>query len=209
MPREQSQLPVDEWWNTSLSKAADPRLRRAMSSDQFNSRQPSLTNTQRGRILSRAALIIASYYAHLPMKRSLYAIDPLQRLKLLQLSPSLTQSDYVFYGDLLSIFASLCDLHTRYMLPALFRRFVAMLPFRVAEYSVNGRSHYIVAGLADGFAHSTFEAGVDLHYWSGVPISRAVSLLANRTSGANYLSANSKWPGCSYRTPTRLLCNPS
>jgi len=53
---------------------------------------------------------------HLPFKRAMHAIDPLQRLRLLR--HRLAQlPDGAFHAELLRIFVSLGDLHTNYILP--------------------------------------------------------------------------------------------
>src|SRR5689334_15702605 len=45
----------------------------------------ALTHPQRLTMIDQAAVMLETLYAHLPLKRALHAIDPLQRLRLLRL----------------------------------------------------------------------------------------------------------------------------
>ena len=45
--------------------------------------------------------------------------------------------------------------------------------------------HYIVSKLIAGFTHDTFQAGVEITHWSGVPIDLAVANNADREAGSN------------------------
>ena len=79
------------------------------------------------------------------MKRAMHAVDPLQRLRLLQRRlPQLT-SEIAFHHEMTEIFTSLRDLHTQYILPTHFAQMVAFLPFRVEACFENGEREYIVA----------------------------------------------------------------
>ena len=60
-------------------------------------------------------------YVHLPMKRAIHAIDPIQQLKLLRFHLAEWNADLEstidFHRRMLSIFGSTRDLHTLYLLP--------------------------------------------------------------------------------------------
>ena len=64
-------------------------------------------------------------YVHLPMKRAIHAIDPIQQLKLLRFQLAEWNADLEstidFHRRMLSIFGSTRDLHTLYLLPEPFR----------------------------------------------------------------------------------------
>jgi hypothetical protein len=79
----------------------------------------------------RRIVLLEGCYAHLPLKRAMHAVDPLQRLRLLRhrLGQFVTESS--FHAEMNDIFTSLRDLHTNYLLPAPFNRVAAALPFGV------------------------------------------------------------------------------
>ncbi len=79
--------------------------------------QSGLSKAQRLRLVEQAEILLRDLYAHLPLKRAMHAIDPLQRLRLLKQRVS-ELSITGFQAALLEIFKSLRDLHTNYSLPA-------------------------------------------------------------------------------------------
>src|SRR3989442_4420108 len=97
-------------------------------------KQRGLSRSARLRILDQTILLLEMNYVHLPLKRAMHAINPIQRLKLLKyrLETKRQMEDIMeFHKRLLEIFASLRDIHTRYLLPTPFRDRVAFLPFLV------------------------------------------------------------------------------
>lgn len=147
-----------------------------------------LTAAEREVIVQQALILIEQNYAHLPLKRAMHSVDPVQRLKLLlqglQLG-TLTMTDGDFHREVLDIFNSVRDLHTNYVLPAPFTQMVAFLPFLVEDYRENGTRKYVVTRLATGFTHPTFVPGVEIVHWNGVPIERAVWNNGQRYAGSN------------------------
>jgi hypothetical protein len=83
------------------------------------------------------------------------------------------------------IFTSLRDLHTNYILPAHFAKMVAYLPFRVEACYENDERIYIVSSVMNGLAHSSFVPGVEIKYWNGMLIDRAVEIAASYHAGSN------------------------
>jgi hypothetical protein len=87
--------------------------------------------------IEEAMVLLRECYVHLELKRAMHAVEPLQRLRLLRYR--LTQpegaalSDLEFHHEMSSIFASVRDLHTNYLLPAPYREQTAFLPFLVEE----------------------------------------------------------------------------
>ena len=69
-------------------------------------------------------------YAHLPLKRSLHANDPIQLLRLLRLRQA-ELDERAFQSALMEIFLGLRDLHTNYVLPSVYAQKLAFLPFRI------------------------------------------------------------------------------
>src|SRR6476660_1948176 len=89
-------------------------------------RKCDLSRRDRLRIVEQALLLLEMNYVHLPLKRAMHAIDPIQRLKLLrfrlaEMKESRLQSDMQFHKRIMEIFASTRDLHTMYLLPAPYR----------------------------------------------------------------------------------------
>jgi hypothetical protein len=111
-----------------------------------------------------------------------------QRLKLLlqniELSdPPLPESE--FHREMTDIFTALRDLHTNYLLPAPFNQRVATLPILVESSFDGGKRKYLVSRIAIDASHPTFKRGVEVVYWNGVPIERAVWNHGQRFGGSN------------------------
>jgi hypothetical protein len=165
---------------------------RASALDTFLAQANALNDVERLLIIEQAIVLIESFYVHLPLKRAMHAVDPLQRLRLLKKRLADVGSDARFHAEMTSIFTSVRDLHTNYLLPAPFNGVVAHLPFRVEECTDNRRRSYIVGGVDAGFQHATFKAGVELLYWNGIPIGRAVDIAADRHAGSNQAARHSR-----------------
>src|SRR6478672_885176 len=88
-------------------------------------RRAGLSRQERLRIVEQALLLMEMNYVHLPMKRAIHAIDPIQQLKLLRFQLAEWNQDLEstidFHRHLLSIFGSTRDLHTLYLLPEPYR----------------------------------------------------------------------------------------
>jgi hypothetical protein len=156
-----------------------------------------LSLADRQLLVEQALLLLEQTYVHLPLKEAMHGINPIQRLKLLQyrlaqMSEKQMPSEIQFHNEMTDIFTSLRDLHTNYLLPAPFNGKTAFLPFRVEEYFENGQRKYIVSRLASGFSHPTFKPGVEVLYWNGVPIQRAIEINANRQAGSNLAARHAR-----------------
>ena len=77
-----------------------------------------LSAAERQLLVDQALALIEHVYVHLPLKRAMHAVDPLQRLRLLKRHAT-GLSDPAFHAELISIFTCLRDLHTTYVLPEL------------------------------------------------------------------------------------------
>ena len=135
-------------------------------------------------VVEQASVLIDGLYVHLPLKRARHAVDPVQRLKLL-LHRLGGLSERGFQDEMISIFTELRDLHTNYLLPDPYRSKTAFLPFLLEEFFENGASQYMVSKTYHDFAHATFQPGVVVTHWNGIPIGRAVDLNAERNAGSN------------------------
>ena len=115
----------------------------------------------------------------------MYAVDPLQRLRLLRRRLPQLSSENAFHQEMVDTFTSLRDWHTKYTLPSYFAKMNAYLPFRVEDYIREWQAEVHRMKLADGFSHDGFVAGVEILHWNGIPIARAVELAAGYHAGGN------------------------
>lgn len=149
------------------------------------------------RIVDQALLLLEQNYVHLSLKRAMHAVDPLQRLRLLRsrLAERVKAGDEAadltvlteleFHGEMIGVFNSLRDLHTRYSLPAPFRGVLAYLPFFVERCYDQGRSRYVVTKLIGPVRPASFVVGSEILFWNGTPIERAVRQNGERHAGSN------------------------
>jgi hypothetical protein len=163
-----------------------------------------LSRKDRLRIVEQGLLLFNMNYVHLPLKRAMHAVDPIQRLKLLsfrlmEMKDNELPSEMQFHQRMIEIFASTRDLHTMYLLPAPFMNNVAYLPFLIEQYfeeNSKGKrvEKFMVSRVARRFYESipdpgpevlSFDAGVDVLYWNGVPIKRAIELNGESQAGSN------------------------
>ncbi len=153
--------------------------------------QGRLPIADRRRIVDQAIVILNDLYVHLPLKRAMHAVDPVQRLRLLRHrlgDPRVAapDSDIEFHNELTAVFTSLRDLHTHYVLPEPYRSLTAYLPFLVEQCTEpDGTVRYLVTKVARGFSQPPFGPGAEVTHWNGVPVARAVRLLADQQSGSN------------------------
>ena len=150
-----------------------------------------LRPVERLRILDQAILLLERYYVHLPMKRAMHAVDPVQRLRLLhfeieQQEAEPLRSDLEFHAEVASILHAVRDLHTTYRLPNPYRRLVAWLPFLIEECEdAGGGSKFLVSKVVGDIGPQSFEVGVEVLYWNGTPMDKAVELLAREIPAGN------------------------
>jgi C-terminal processing protease CtpA/Prc len=172
-----------------LIGAADDSVKAALSGGSglrdFLAGIDTLDEAERKLIVEQAIKLLEGFYVHLPLKRAMHAVDPLQRLRLLQHRLRQITSEIAFHHEMTDIFTSLRDLHTNYILPTHFSQMVAFLPFQIEACFVNGKREYIVGQPVPGFSHPTFVPGVRLTYWNGIPIDRAVEIAASYHAGSN------------------------
>jgi hypothetical protein len=137
--------------------------------------------------------LLESFYAHLPLKSGMYAVDPLRRLRLLRHrlvqagAKASIEADLAFHAEMTEIFASVRDMHTRYFLPVPFQGAGAYLPFEVETFFDGDERRFVATHFAAWFTapKASFRPGVEILSWSGVPIARAVEIAAHQSSGSN------------------------
>jgi Peptidase family S41 len=151
----------------------------------------TLSVDNRRLIVQQALLLLEQNYALLPFKVARYGINPLQRLRLMQARlgrPGEPEPEVNFHAELVDIYNSLRDLHTRYTLPRPFNNAAAFLPFLLKEFIEDGRRRYLVGRRRPDqpeIGPATFRFGVEVTQWNGVPIARAIERFAERIPGAN------------------------
>lgn len=179
----------------------------------FRSTAGTLTPDDQKAIVEVAMIALEQAYVHLPLKIAMHAVNPIRRLRILhgRLEESSLDTTYVeldFHKEMLDIFTSLRDLHTNYILPEPFSNRFAILPFLVESYvkdrqqSSDGKRRrerqFIVTnvGIPERLKKmlpaefelnfpATFKPGVEVTYWNGVPMQRAVDINANKKAGSN------------------------
>jgi C-terminal processing protease CtpA/Prc len=184
-------------WLKNANPAVKQQLIRSRPVSRFTedvNRGHRLSRQQRLRIVDQALVLLEQTYVHLPLKRAIHGIDPIQRLRVLRFRiaerSQADLSEIEFHREMQAVFASIRDRHTQYLLPTPFDGQVAYLPFLVEEYSEkNNRGvseqRFMVSHIAEGFRHATFRRGVDLLYWNGVPIKRAIENNGEMQAGSN------------------------
>lgn len=171
-----------------LTSADDPGIEGTLSEFRVAADATALTPEQRQTIVRQALALLDQAYAHLPLKKAMHAIDPVQRLRLLRYRSDKLRdrmSDRQFHDEMISVFMSLRDLHTNYILPDPYRTKTAFLPYLVEEYYEGDTPSYEVTKLLAGFKHRHFKVGVTVHHWNGVPFQRAVDINAEEQAGSN------------------------
>lgn len=151
----------------------------------FADTQPKLTMAHRKILIEQAKLLIRDLYVHLPLKQAMHAVDPVQRLRLLQNNFE-TLSERVFHADLIDIFKDLRDLHTNYALPAPYSNRIAFLGILVEAYAHNGQTRWMASKVAPHLATDPeLQEGARITHWNGMPMELAVWRNADKEAGCN------------------------
>jgi Peptidase family S41 len=144
----------------------------------------ALDGGQRVQVVDTLELALGGAYCHLHQKRAGYAIDPVQALRLLR-RRCVEMTDGEFHIALTGLVAGLRDAHTRYLGPVALRDGVATLGFLVEQYGPYAAPRFVLSRVAAnaGIDEPTFRPGVELEWWNGIPVDRAVDLYADRETG--------------------------
>ena len=145
-----------------------------------------LTPDGKRAFVGQAINLLENFYAHLPLKQSSLAVDPVQAARLL-LDDLDKLSDGDFVAALLDIFQRVGDLHTLAMLPAPWSGLQAFLPYLIQEHvDEPGTPRYVVTNVSPQVdLGPDFVPGVEVTHWNGTQMGRMVAGLARQTSGAN------------------------
>lgn len=169
-----------------------------------------LSRKDRLRIVEQALVLFEQNYVHLPLKRAMHAVNPVQQFMLLQDSLRRVTDNEVppeseFHRTMIQIFMSVRDLHTNYILPSPYNRLTAFLPFLIEPFFEGGRRRYLVSFVTEGFSDPPFEKGVEVVAWNGILIERAVEINGNRYAGSNLEARHAR--GVSTLTVRPLITN--
>ena len=163
-------------------------------------KRSGLSRRERLRIVDQALQLLEMNYVHLPLKRAMHAVDPVQRLKLLKFrletKGSKLESGMQFHKRMLEIFASLRDLHTLYLLPDPFKNQTAFLPFLIEQYFEKRGNKlidkFLITRVVNEFINlderpelTHFEPGIEVLYWNGMRIKRAIEINGESQAGSN------------------------
>jgi Peptidase family S41 len=171
-----------------LSKAVAENLGEVQSLAEFRATAAKLTPQDRATIVDQALIMIDQTYVHLPLKRAMHAVDPVQRLRLASRRLA-GYTERAFHNEMISIFVRLRDLHTNYILPEPYRSRVAFLPFHIEEYfegaGAQKKQVFVVTEVTGQLSDPNFKPGVIVTHWNGIPIATAVDINADREAGSN------------------------
>ena len=151
----------------------------------------TLTLDQRKLLVDQALLLLGENYAHLPLKVAMHAVNPLQRLRVMRAhmerqTSETMEPEWIFHRAMSSIFHSVRDLHTNYLLPVPFAGKIAFLPFMIEKcYDAAGAEHYLITQTITGYQAPQFGKGAEVTHWNGTPIARAVALNGAVFAGSN------------------------
>jgi C-terminal processing protease CtpA/Prc len=177
-----------EFVKVRFSKQVAASLGEIQTLPAFLSATGTLTPRARTTIVDQALVMIDQTYVHLPLKRAMHAIDPVQSLRLVKQRLN-TYSERAFHNEMISIFVRLRDLHTNYILPEPYSNGVAFLPFHVEEYfegtGAQERSVFIVTEVSGTLSDPNFKPGIIITHWNGIPMATAVEINADREAGSN------------------------
>jgi hypothetical protein len=172
----------------SPTRVEEPRatLPGSRSLAEFLESAEPISAEARYRLVREARELLEGIYVHLRLKQAMHAVDPLQRLRLLERRLG-SMSERQFHGELVATFRALRDLHTVYQLPDPYRGHVATLGFLVERYHAgrDDEPRYLVTRVHEAIGVGGFKRGVEIVAWNGIPIDDLVRLNAENQAGAN------------------------
>ena len=145
----------------------------------------NLTIAQRETLIGQAEVLIRDLYVHLPLKRAMHAVNPVQRLRLLN-NKLETLSEREFHAELIDIFKDLRDLHTNYLLPAPYQGKIAFLGILIETFDEGEHTRWMVSKVANHLVTAPeLKPGVLITHWNGMPMNLAVWANADKEAGSN------------------------
>ncbi len=165
------------------------------------------------RIIDQAQVLLESFYVHLPFKRALHGVDPIQKLNILRLrlaeaGAADAPTPLELHHEMTRIFASVCDRHTTYLLPSPLCEKMAFLGVKVEDFVDRaGQRRYLIAHAhgnlgrhCGGRDRESFlvpaakrrQRLLEVVSWNGVPIRRAVELNSEHHGGSNVAARHAR-----------------
>ncbi len=133
-----------------------------------------LTQAERTDIITMFTNLLDGLYVHLPLKRAMYGIDPVQQLRRLHERARLMTDD-AFHREIGGVLTNLRDAHTAYIAPSPLAGSAARLPFLVEQFGPEVAPRFIVSKvIRELVPDAEFDEGVEIIEWNGVPIADAV-----------------------------------
>ena len=152
----------------------------------FRTVNAGLSSDDKELAIRQAFTLFDELYAHLPLKKAMHAVDPVQRLMVMTQRLQQMSDESEFHRQMMTTFISVQDLHTNYLLPDPYRTAVAFQPFMIDEYyDEAGIPHYPVVRMMPQAIQRPFEPGVEITHWNGMPMANAVALNASDHAGSN------------------------
>ncbi|MFE6964813.1 S41 family peptidase [Agromyces sp. NPDC057679] len=144
----------------------------------------ALSQADRRTLVDQAELLLDGLYVHLPLKRAMHAVDPLQSLRLLRHRlPELSEPE--FHMALQRVVLGLRDLHTNYILPERYAGFAFLGILVEGCFDAEG-PHWIVTKTFDHLTGDpALVVGAEVTHWNGTPMAIAVERNAAREAGSN------------------------
>ncbi|GAA1584841.1 hypothetical protein GCM10009789_43150 [Kribbella sancticallisti] len=157
---------------------------------QFLASAGTLTLGQRKLLVDQALLMLEQNYVHLPLKAAMHVVNPLQRLRVMRArverqTAETMEAEWIFHRQMSTIFHSVRDLHTNYLLPVPFAGKIAFLPFLIEKCFDGTGEHYLITRTVTGFTAPQFGPGAEVTHWNGTPIARAAALNGAQFAGSN------------------------
>jgi cytosine/adenosine deaminase-related metal-dependent hydrolase/C-terminal processing protease CtpA/Prc len=182
--------PSAEFLESPAVETSPELVRTTVTLGDFLRTSGELSRADRLTIVEQALLLLEQNYVHLPLKRAMHAVDPLQQLRVLrhrleQTGEGELPPEIEFHNELAGIFNSLRDLHTSYRLPRPFKGKTAWLPFLIEEFWEHDRRKFLVTKVVGQPGPPSFVQGVEVLYWNGVPIEKTIAANADRQAGGN------------------------
>lgn len=167
-------------------QASDVNLNAMIPLQIFRNLTAELSQDEMRITVQQALTLFDDLYAHLPLKKAMHAVDPVQRLMVMMQRLPEIGNENEFHRQMIGTFMSVQDLHTNYLLPNPYSSATAFLPFMIDEYfDESGAPRYPVTKMMSQAVQKPFEPGVEITHWNGMPMINAVELNAVDEAGSN------------------------
>ncbi len=187
--------------NSSSCKTIATRTTKAALTARIES--TPLLLSQKLAIISVASTLLGDVHPHRRLHTRFLGVDPLVALTALR-SQVLKEGSNLrlrkltniqFHHEIIKVFNSVDDIHSRYLTPFPLRRAFAFIPITIREYFGDDvasskrklEPRFVLSDIGMGvrFGNTMFKKGVDIKTWDGVPMNKAVRLSGDAGFGSN------------------------